>query len=53
MDEDLIRGFDEAGTALVRTMPGFLWSFYSALMKEGFTPEQALELTKCYLDKMK
>ncbi len=53
MDEDAIREFDEATTALVRTMPGFLWSFYAALMQEGFTPVQSLELTKEYLAKLK
>jgi hypothetical protein len=38
--------FDEASTYLLDTMPGFLYSFYAKLIKEGFNPIQALELTK-------
>ena len=42
---DLVRGFDESTTMILRTIPGFLWSFYSSLIKEGFTPDQSMELT--------
>lgn len=49
MNEDDIRAFDESATALVRTLPGFLWSFYTALCEEGFTESQALLLTAEYL----
>ena len=49
MGEDDIRKFDEGTTELLRTIPGFLWSFYKGLESEGFSPTQALELTKEYL----
>ena len=45
MDENDIRKFDEATTVLIRTLPGALWSFYKALVKEGFSEIQALQLT--------
>ncbi len=49
MTEDDIRVFDENSTMLLRTMPGFLWSFYKELEIQGFSSNQALELTKEYL----
>jgi len=49
MTEDELRSFDENVTDVMRTIPGFLWSFHSLLCKEGFTESQALELTKEYL----
>ena len=49
MTEDEIREFDEGVTGLLRTMPGFLWSFYESLENQGFSSGQALELTKEYL----
>ena len=45
MNEDDIRQFDEGTTEIVRTIPGFLWAFYEALEKEGFSKVQALDLT--------
>jgi hypothetical protein len=49
MTEDEIRGFDECSTALLRTIPGFLWSFYEELKTQGFSEDQSLTLTKEYL----
>ncbi len=50
--ENSIRQFDESATALVRTMPNFLWNFYNSLVKEGFSSEQAMTLTTKYLEKI-
>lgn len=51
-NEDMIRDFDESSTNLLRTYPGFLWSFYSKLLNEGFTADQATELTIAYMGKI-
>ncbi len=52
MKENDLREFDECATAITRTMPSFLWNFYKALVNEGFTIEQSLELTKAYMMKI-
>ena len=49
MTEDHIRDFDESSTEILRTIPGFLWSFHKELENQGFSGNQALELTKEYL----
>ena len=43
---ETIRDFDEISTMILGTIPGFLWSFYSSLITEGFTPDQAMALTE-------
>lgn len=48
-NEKTIQDFDENSTMILRMLPGFLWSFYKALVDEGFTADQALELTKTQL----
>lgn len=48
---DQLRLFDEAATDLLRTVPGFLRSFFVKLVEEGFKEEQAMELTKEYMKK--
>jgi len=45
MDEKDIHNIDEASTELTRIWPQYLWSYYSALLKEGFTIDQAMTLT--------
>ena len=52
MEED-IRKIDEASTSIVRTIPSFLYSFYSELVKLGFNESQAMELTKKQLENTK
>lgn len=48
LDKD-VNAWDEATTSLLRTIPGFLWSFFKSLVDEGFTREEALNLTTTYL----
>ncbi len=50
--ENDIRKFDEAATALMRTIPGYLWNLFTELKKQGFTEVQALELTKKSMEKL-
>ena len=44
-EAESVRDFDESSTIVLGTIPGFLWSFYRALITEGFTPDQAMMLT--------
>lgn len=47
MDDDWTARLDQASAGL-RDLAAMLWSYYTHLLKEGFTDEQAFSLTADY-----
>lgn len=46
---EIQRERDEAVTALLDMMPPLWWSLYQKSIEEGFKPDQAFSLVKCYV----
>jgi len=44
----IISDFDQASELVLRTFPSMLKSYYDSLVKEGFSKEQAMDLTRDY-----
>lgn len=44
-----IGNFDQALASVTNEWVPALWKFYSRCMREGFTPEQALFLTRAFM----
>ncbi len=52
MDPKEIAAIDQATKMLADTVPPMLHSFYKACVKEGFTPDQAMQIILKYFEKL-
>lgn len=44
-----LREMEQAETFVIDRIPRLVWSMYNSYISEGFSPEQALALAKCYV----
>ena len=49
LDPKMIAEFDQSLEGFIETFPRLLWNFYKATLSQGFSEQQAMELTKAWL----
>lgn len=49
LDPKVMAEFDQSLEGFIETFPRLLWRFYKASMEQGFSEQQAMELTKVWL----